>query len=407
MSIPAVMKCNSQSVDRFRSVAILVAATTLQLGSTNASALDFAFLGALGGAYSFAFGINDKGQVAGFGSTTGDDFDHATLWNGTTSATDLGTLGGTFSFGQGINNRGQVVGMSYLPGDTTGGRPTLWNGATATDLGTLGGKYGGAQGINDSGQVVGGTQNAENGVFHATYWNGNSVIDLGSSWGGYSYAAGINNAGQIAGYGYAGSGFGHALLWNGTVATDLGKLEGMTGAAAMGLNIAGDVVGSSYDNAVFRATLWRSGTTTALGTLPGTANSNAFSINNAGKAVGFSSYASGNVFAHATLWDAGNVIDLNDYLDANTIRAGWNLEEATGINNYGSIIGIANNRVTGQKYAFELSASAAPGPIVDNTPPSVPGIPEPETCTLMLIGLVVMGLGRLKPKVRAREETKN
>lgn len=388
------------SADRFRSVAILLAAISLQLGSTNASALDFAFLGALGGSYSFAFGINDTGQVTGSGTLTGDLFDHAILWNGSTNATDIGTSGGTYSDGRSVNIRGQVVGMSYLAGDAAGGRPTLWNGTTATDLGTLGGKYGWAQGINDSGQVVGSTQISANGVFHATYWNGSIAVDLGSSLGGSSYAAGINNAGQVVGYGNAGTNFSHAILWNGFVATDLGKLDGMTGAGALGLNNGGDVVGSSSGNsnntAVFRATLWRSGIATALGSLPGTANSAAYSINNAGQVVGFSSYDSGNVFAHATLWDAGNVIDLNDYLDASILSAGWNLEQAMSINKDGSIVGIANNRLTGQKYAFELSVSGALSPMVDTTPPSVPDIPEPDTYALMLIGLVVMGLGRLK-----------
>jgi hypothetical protein len=38
------------------------------------------------------------------------------------TVTDLGTLGGTFSFAGGINNRGDIEGFSTLPGDT---RPCL------------------------------------------------------------------------------------------------------------------------------------------------------------------------------------------------------------------------------------------------------------------------------------------
>ena len=54
-------------------------------------------LGTLGGGYSFAYGINDAGQVVG-DSTTAAGPDHAFITgpNGV-GMTDLGTLGGDFS----------------------------------------------------------------------------------------------------------------------------------------------------------------------------------------------------------------------------------------------------------------------------------------------------------------------
>jgi len=54
------------------------------------------------------------------------------------TVTDLGTLGGTFSEADGINNRGSVEGTSTLPGDTTL-HAFLWRNGVMTDLGTLGG----------------------------------------------------------------------------------------------------------------------------------------------------------------------------------------------------------------------------------------------------------------------------
>ena len=54
------------------------------------------------------------------------------------TVTDLGTLGGTFSFAGGINNRGSVEGFSTLPGDTAS-HAFLWQNGAMTDLGTLGG----------------------------------------------------------------------------------------------------------------------------------------------------------------------------------------------------------------------------------------------------------------------------
>src|SRR3954469_17332031 len=72
-------------------------------------------LGTLGGNYSWAYGINEQGQVVGFSTTASEEY-HAFLWK-SGSMTDLGTLGGTFSRAFAINNRGQVVGES----ETTSG----------------------------------------------------------------------------------------------------------------------------------------------------------------------------------------------------------------------------------------------------------------------------------------------
>ena len=74
-------------------------------------------LGTLGGAESresVAYGINDKGQVAGYSQTvTLEKHAFITGPNGV-GMTDLGTLGGTYSAAFGINDMGQVVGVSSL-----------------------------------------------------------------------------------------------------------------------------------------------------------------------------------------------------------------------------------------------------------------------------------------------------
>jgi probable HAF family extracellular repeat protein len=56
----------------------------------------------------------------------------------TYTVTDLGTLGGTFSLAGSMDNRGQVVGYSSLQGGTPV-HAFLWQKGTMTDLGTLGG----------------------------------------------------------------------------------------------------------------------------------------------------------------------------------------------------------------------------------------------------------------------------
>jgi len=50
-------------------------------------------LGTLGGTFSQAYGVNDKGWVVGYSSTEGDSALHAFLWHRGVM-TDLGTLGG-------------------------------------------------------------------------------------------------------------------------------------------------------------------------------------------------------------------------------------------------------------------------------------------------------------------------
>jgi len=71
------------------------------------------------------------------------------------TVTDLGTLGGTFSLAGGINNRGDIEGFSTLPGDTAV-HAFLWQNGTMTDLGTLGGPNSAASWrLNERGEVAG------------------------------------------------------------------------------------------------------------------------------------------------------------------------------------------------------------------------------------------------------------
>src|SRR5262245_18142138 len=74
------------------------------------------------------------------------------------AVTDLGTLGGQWSFASAVNERGDIAGWSTLPGDGVE-RPFLWREGVMTDLGTLGGKNSaGFPHINDRGDVSGTSQ---------------------------------------------------------------------------------------------------------------------------------------------------------------------------------------------------------------------------------------------------------
>jgi uncharacterized membrane protein len=71
----------------------------------------------LGGTVIYANGVNDKGNIAGWSSFTGQTNNRAVVWSTFQSAPrSIGVLpGGANSYGQGINNLEQVCGFSDVP----------------------------------------------------------------------------------------------------------------------------------------------------------------------------------------------------------------------------------------------------------------------------------------------------
>jgi probable HAF family extracellular repeat protein len=82
--------------------------------------------------------------------------------------TDLGTLGRGQSYAWAINNSGQIAGYSDAPKGGT--HAFLWESGAMMDLGTLGGNQSFAYAINDHGQVVGASYTASHEE-HACLWS--------------------------------------------------------------------------------------------------------------------------------------------------------------------------------------------------------------------------------------------
>jgi len=309
-----------------------------------ASAYSITNLGTLGGNQSYAYGINNSGQVVG-NSLDSSGNTHAFLYSSGTM-TDLGTLGGSLSWAYAINDSGQVVGDSL--NSSGNDHAFLYSSGTMTDLGTFGGITSYARGINNSGQVVGGSYNSS-GNYHAFLYS-STMIDLGTLGGSLSIANGINNSGQVVGDSLDSSGNFHAFLYSSGTMTDLGTLGGSY-SYARGINNSGQVVGDSLDsNGNTHAFFYSSGTMTDLGTLGGS-YSYAYGINNSGQVVGYSLDSSGN--GHAFLYSNGTIADINNLIPANS---GWTLAKALDINGSGQIVGYGT--IGGQSLAFLLTPNS-------------------------------------------------
>ncbi len=172
-------------------------------------------IGTLEGTWSYAYGVNNSGQVVGY-SETASGMPHAFLYSAG-NMQDLGTFaGGTYSLAYGINNLGQVVGYSETAPSVP--HAFLYSAGNMQDLGTLpGGVASQAYGINNLGQVVGWSTTASNDVHGFLYNYGGPMIDLNnaispaSGWT-LEWVYGINDKGQVIGAGTNQDGQFHAFL---------------------------------------------------------------------------------------------------------------------------------------------------------------------------------------------------
>jgi probable HAF family extracellular repeat protein len=305
-------------------------------------------LGTLGGMDSYAYGINNHGQVVGEARTADGVGVHAFFWQDGVM-TDLGTFGGPYSAAYAINDASEVVGSADLTSNVD--HAFRWSSRRGLhDLGTLGGTNSSASGINNTGQIVGSSDTSGTYTGHAFLYRAGQLTDLGTLGGPHSDAVAMNDAGQVVGSADT-TDFLHspdAFLESDGPPQDLGTLPGGSFSFATGINAAGQVCGwSSVPLAYSHAFVYSDGVMTDIGTLFGTKgspnNAEAYGINDAGQVVGESAFV-------AFVYQDATMTDLNLLLPPD---AGWHLLSARGINNAGEIVGYGNHN--GAYHAFLLT----------------------------------------------------
>jgi len=319
-------------------------------------------LGTLGGAWSAAYAVNDRGVAVGKAQTQDGKW-HAVLWDGG-DMTDLGVLEGvTDTEAWDINERGDVVGTGFAAGSRAGGA-FLWQDGKMHELVGPGGpgSPAGATGINDNGQIVGGAWSAlgpRAAQYHAVLWT-----DIKrSSWlpplagGEEGHGWDINDDGLVVGLAQDANGIDRAVSWTDHQPVDLGALGGADAGASC-VNAHGQVAGAARTpDAAVHACIWENGIVADLGTLPGSRHSRALDINDHGHVVGIAMAASpGQGQRRAVLWCGGAIFDLNG-LVADT--PDWELTTAHSLNSHGAIVG--EGMMRGSKRGFLLTPSQERG----------------------------------------------
>ena len=222
----------------------------------------------LGIRWSHAFGNNDRGQVAGDMRVDSGAW-HALLYqNG--KAKDLGTLDGTNSFAFAVNDAGQVVGEAdtFIPGKGfPSNRAFIYRDGKMEDLGSLGYfctrpeedseeeycfERSSATDINNREQITGFSSTENQGYQHAILITKGEMQDLGPLGGNPSWGQAVNDSGQVVGSSLTtGDAAYQAFLYDRETMYDLKDLvidppAGFSMWDALDINNFGQIVGLNY-----------------------------------------------------------------------------------------------------------------------------------------------------------------
>ena len=315
---------------------------------------------------SRAAAINDKGLVIGHSHQENVDEEVACLWEGG-RVHDLGRIRVNT-----INNKGQIVGCRLNA--PLSFRAVLCDNRQPQNLFQNNSAVTNAQGINDAGQVVG------YALAPPAKWKTPADIKRGAFlWErgkrrylqtppGYRAvgATAINSQGTVVGNVWLPGtdderNHEHAVVWQAGAVKLLGEPQGFHSTQAEAVNDLGlilvwakilTILSKDTYECKQQSYLWRDGQWQVIEGM-----GLAHSLNNRGQVVGWIGIepkaapgANEHGDVHAAVWEAGEVMDLNDVLPT---ASGWMLKRATGINNPGQIVGDGVYR--GKARAFLLT----------------------------------------------------
>jgi probable HAF family extracellular repeat protein len=328
--------------------------------------------------------LNDAGQIVGtYGGAA------AILSGGT--ITSLGSILPN-SWGYAINDHGDIAGVQ------ADGGAFAWIGGTVVPVGAgLPANmypYSYATAINDAGMVAANAHPFAGEAQRGFLYDSGGIHMIGTFGGEWSHAAAINASGAVTGTATLvptetpTDPDRHAYLYQGGTMQDLGTLGGLR-SEAYDINDAGLVVGWSEtgndpDHPMpSRPFVYRDGHLVDLGSLGGDWGY-ARALNNAGVIVGASDLVTDVGWGyHGFIYLDGHMVDLNTLV---TGANGWEIIDATGINDASQILGRACRLGTCADVRLDL----------------VSAVPEPGSWALLCAGLGLLAWRARRRRAQAR-----
>jgi len=347
-------------------VALLIGGLQVASPASSAPAYIVVPLGSASIPTWIATGVNDKGQVCGYGQTL-DFYNYGFVSGACGGGVKLvGDRPGYHSGAGAINNSGQIAGEIYQ-GTQVLGFVTGRNGYSTNLLPTPANANTEGLGINGAGQVCGDYYMGLNFQAFLTSPNGGAIKLLAGPDFFNTFANAVNDHGQVAGYGIVEGNPTHAFLSapDGGTLKDLGVVFG-DNSAAHAVNNSGQVAGNCYESTTHNSHAFVSdpngGSLHDIGTLGvvvvvlngkefNVFSAEANGINDSGTVVGGSMTRAGFGVDAGFIYKNGQMVDLNTLIDPST---GIHIVNATGISNDGFICGAARYGTDQSKPTFAV-----------------------------------------------------